>query len=129
MSNLASDIVNDYKIKVSKGIHEVYYKRDVLEGLKLVVTLIGIGKILFLAGGVLASALGSIISFAGNNPNAARACAHLISKNSDEIGELISSAGEKFNSAYNSLSEEKKKHVRTVILLVAKGGIHWDSLH
>ena len=129
MSNLITDIVDDYQSKVKKGIHEVYYKQDIIEGIKLIVTIIGIGKILILAGGVLASAFGSIISFAANHPQAARMCAQVISKNSDEIGKLITSAGKKFNDAYNSLSDTDKKYVRTVVLLAAKGGIHWDSLH
>ena len=129
MSNIITDIVNDYEDKVKRGIHEVFYKQDIIEGIKLIVMLIGIGKILTLAGGALAGAIGSLISFAGNNPGAARMCAHLISKNSKEIEDLIVSAGKKFNEAYNSLSEKEKKHVRTVVLLAAKGGIHWDSLH
>lgn len=129
MSNLVSDIVNDYQCKISRGINEVYYKNDLLEGLKLIVTLIGIVKIVILVGSTLASALVSIVSLAGKNPNVTRACIYSISRNSDEIIELVTLAGDKFNKAYNSLSEKEKKYVRTVILLAVKGGIHWGDLH
>lgn len=129
MSNLISDIVNDYKSKISKGVYEVYYKKDIFEGLKLIVTLIGIGKIVILVGGALASVIGSIISLGGRNPNVTRACIYAVSRNSDEIVELITLAGDKFNKAYNSLSEKERKYIRSVILLAVKGGIHWDDLH
>ena len=109
MSNLISDIVSDYKNEISKGVYEVYYKKDLFEGLKLIVTLIGIGKIIILVGGTLAGAIGSVISLGSRNPNVTRACIHAVSRNSDEIIKLITLAGDKFNNAYNSLSEKEKK--------------------
>jgi hypothetical protein len=129
LSNIVSDIVDEYRNNIREGIDEVYYKKDLVEGLKLIVTFIGIGKIVLCIGGIAAASIGSILSFAANHPQAAARCAQVIYNNSDKIGELITSAGERINEAYNSLSEKQKKYVRTVTLLIAKNGLHWDSLH
>lgn len=129
MSNIITDIVDDYKRDIKKGITETYYKKDIIEGIKLIATIVGIVKIAMLIGGASAALIGSIFSYAANHPQAAARCVQIISKNSDDIEKLINSAGETFNKGYNSLSGKDKKCVRTVVLLIAKNGIDWSNLH
>lgn len=129
MSNIFSDIVNDYQYKISHGIHEVYYKNDLIEGLKLLITFVGIGKIALCVGGVAASAIGSILGYAANHPQMAARCIQTISRNKDEFIDLFNSMGKRINEGYNSLNENQKKYVRTLVLFIAKNGIHWDNLH
>lgn len=127
-SGIIKDIVNDYRININRGIHDVYYKKDLVAGAKLILTIIGAAKIIIAVGAVAASAIGSILSFASNNPQTAARCASILVKNSDEIEKLFSSAGNAINDGYNSLSEENKKQVRTLVLFVAKHGISWEDL-
>ena len=124
MSNFFNDIVTDYK----NGFREVYYKQDLGKGLSLLVGLIGIGKFAIAIGGVAAGAIGSVISWAGNHPQAATNCAGVISKYSNELEEFFTTVGQNANSAYNSLSEEKKKSVRTTVLFIARK-VDWNSLN
>ena len=129
MANIIDDIVQDYQSKLKRGINEVYYKTDLLEGLKLIVTMIGLLKIAMLIGGMAAAAIGSIISFAMRNPQGAMRLGKMISQNSESIKELITKGGDKLNRGYTDLPENQKKMVRTVVLLVAKGGFSWEHLH
>ncbi len=124
MSSFFKDIVDDYK----SGIREVYYKQDLKKGISLLVSIVGIVKFAIAIGGVAAGAIGGIISWAGNHPQAASNCAGVISKYSKELKELFTTIGQSANSAYNSLSEKDKKSVRTTVLFIA-GKIDWDSLH
>lgn len=129
MSNIVNDIVTDYNHDLKNGIHEAYYKKDIVEGLKIIITIIGIAKLMIAFGSAAAAIIGSVIGWVGNHPQAAARCAQAISKYGDEIEDVISFTGKKFNEAYNALSEKEKKYVRTVVLLVAKDGIDWDNLH
>lgn len=129
MSNFLEDVVEDYRQKIKKGANEIYYKKDLVEGIKLIITLVGIIKIIALVGVIVASAISSMVSFATNNPKAAAHLAKVVSKYSNDIIEIITNFGTKINKSYNSLSENKKKAVRTVVLLVAKNGISWNDLH
>ncbi len=128
MSNIIDDIVNDYQEKMQKGINEIYYKADLTEGAKLLIGLIGIGKILLALGMLAGSAITTILSWANRNPQIAANCAKILIKNRKELVELINSIGSRFNDAYNELSEQNKKRVRTVILLIAKNGLSWEQL-
>jgi len=129
VSNFLEDVVEDYRQKIKKGANEIYYKKDLVEGIKLIITLVGIIKIIALVGVIVASAISSMVSFATNNPKAAAHLAKVVSKYSNDIIEIITNFGTKINKSYNSLSENKKKAVRTVVLLVAKNGISWNDLH
>jgi acyl carrier protein len=124
-SNIIKDIVNDYK----NNTKEIYYKKDLIGGLMLIVEIIGLGKMALAIGGAAAGAIGSILSYAANHPQAATQCAAMISKYSDQIGELITSAGKKFDEKYNNLSKDDKKKLRTLILFIAKKGVSWADLY
>jgi len=128
MSNLIEDIKNDYNDKMKRGVKEVYYKKDLLAGIKLIFTLIGLMKIALLIGGAAAASIGSLFSFVSNNPQTALQLGKTIQNNAESIKELVLKSGERLNNGYNKLPENEKKMVRTVILIVAKCGLSWDDL-
>ena len=128
MIGLFKDIVDDYQKNITKGITEVYYKSDLVEGVKLLFTFVGLGKIALTLGGLAASAIGSILSFTVNNPKVAARCAQMLYDKKDEFIELFKSMGDSMDKYYKSLPNQKKKYIKTVVLLIAKNGLDWDKL-
>lgn len=128
MNNFVEDIVNDYKLKLSKGVTEVYYKKDLIEGLKIIFTVIGLVKIGFAVGSVALSGLSALVHLALGNPGLAGRVGREIYDKREEIRKLISQVNDKLNEKYKKLSDDDKKKVRTVVLFVAKGGVSWGQL-
>lgn len=128
MSNIVSDIVQEYNTDIKRGVKEVYYKQDLVAGVKLVFAIIGIAKIAMFLGGIAVSAIGALISFAARNPQVAYKIGQQISNNSQQLTEMFQNSGKMINEKYQRLGEKEKKQVRTVILFVAKGGLTWEDL-
>lgn len=98
MSNIVEDIVRDYQNNLRKGALEVYYKKDIFEGLKLIGSIIGILKIIAVLGVLSGSAIVGLISYAANNPTGAKNMFIAVNKNKEYLIKLFHNIGSEFNN-------------------------------
>ncbi len=128
MANIIEDIIKDKQQKLVRGVHEVYYKKDISEGVLLIIRLIGILGLVAALGAAAFGAIASIVSVAAGNPQMAAKVWKMLAYNKDEIISVFQSGGKSLDKKYQELGPKEKKYVQTVLLLVS-GNLDWDDLN
>ena len=127
MKTLVADIVSDYQANIRRSVAKTYYKKDLVQGLLLVMKVVGVVKIMTLVGAAAVGLIGSLASVAAQNPAQAARIAKSIAE-SGIIVEVVDGASEAIERKYRQMGAVQKRQLRTVILMAAKGGLSWEDL-